>query len=106
MEDYDTIADEAEADHYSRLADEDHDRKLKESDMAKAIREQHEEFNLSNKIIEIDENKHIDGAVSIIGSGDVKEFIRRLRENLINDCQDCHNWNLRFIDKLAGEKLI
>ena len=66
----------------------------KESDMAKAIREQHEDFTtLYDERIRIDEDLH--GYLE----KDVKEFIKRLKEEF--STQD----EADIIDKLAGDKL-
>lgn len=54
-----------------------------------------EEFNLSKKIIKIETQKNVWGY--FILSGDVKEFIQLLKEEVIG-------WN-EEIDKLAGDEL-
>jgi len=62
-----------------------------------------EEFNLSEKIIAGDDTEWNNGYIPAL---DVKEFIKRLKQDLGNDCTDCNNWNIRLIDKLVGDKLI
>ncbi len=59
-----------------------------------------EEFNLSKH------ERHSEMGEVYYPKCNVKEFIKRLKEGLGNDCSDCNNWNLKFIDKKAGDKLI
>lgn len=84
---------DAEQQHYERLADEDHDKKLKD------------EFNLSDKIVEIEGGQ-------AIHPDDVKEFIGLLKEEIYNmkklgfitrnNEQDLKT----IINKLAGKDLL
>lgn len=66
-----------------------------------------EEFCLSNKFIEHGAliEMEVYPTKKFVSEEQVKEFIRILKENLGNDCTDCNNWNINFIDKLAGPKL-
>ena len=59
------------------------------------------EFNLSEKIC----GKPISD-INAIMVGDVKEFIRRLKENISTDYEDVNECIKEEIDKLAGDELL
>jgi len=74
------------------------------------------EFNLSDKVIDGDDMYNISNTTAkAIILDDVKEFIKRLKEELKTDLtgcftsqKQCDEWNEdtnRIIDKLAGDKL-
>lgn len=63
------------------------------------------EFNLSEKIEMYDTTDEPPFFEEAIKSKDVKEFIRLLKEKVIDWCEEYENLNIE-IDKLAGEKLI
>jgi hypothetical protein len=75
------------------------------------------EFNLSDKICEVDDyevgrNVHPATRMLVLELEDVKEFIRLLKEEFLQDrIKNLHINNLEFyarevIDNLAGDKLI
>jgi hypothetical protein len=69
-----------------------------------------EEFNLSEKIIRIGDRKRMQVNCNCIYEEDVKEFIKRLKEELIKNIEKSeyltpYDIIRETIDKLAGEKL-